>query len=378
MTLTDKVKTLWNQTKRNVVLGTAGLALITAVESRAQVLDGTLIGVDEQPLPNKIVTYILDQTARSDTTDTSGYFALDFRTTGIEEPSFPQIRNTTWGKIKADYRNAPPERPSQKAMQHTLTTFFPDTLYVDGMTEHWSSKEPITNDLLRSGDMTFNLALPPYNYTFLPTHPEGVPIVPIDNADIHNLKSAPIDPRFFNNARLWHPDRIQQKIKVDIRLEWTQAEHDYILQCLNWIDTQYDIKGIYGMDSIFQLVTRGSTTYTQPGIWRIRKSATGFSCEPQYEIINGEYFIKHDEIFLQYANQDWQHFILHEFTHGVDGSNAHVDWYAYNGDGISLMNGHINPPVPPDKAYQNNAYRLQKLRLQIPSKNQGKETNYTQ
>lgn len=344
----------------------AALILAPLASAAAQTISGYVYDHRGDPRAGIVVAYNLSGNVQQDTTDVDGSYLLSFGASSVpDEGENPPAPIPTWGRVKAAFSN-----PAAKVASGSRTTILPDTLYFLGGATYWSNTHPLPPP---QADATVDMALPPAVYTDIPT--EGAIIInPVDYADYHNLLNAPVPPALVPNSLLWHPSRIQFRIPVDIQPEWNETQCQYIRQYLAWFESNMDVQGTYGMDSLFVFVARGSLGPTDVG-WRIRYNPNGFSCNRLLESIGGEYFVKHSEVFLQFADAPNQWRMIHEFNHGLDGIIAHVDYPLYNGDGYSLMNMSAQEAVPPDKAYQKLAYQLQKLRL-VDGKHDGSECFY--
>jgi hypothetical protein len=98
-----------------------------------------------------------DTTAVS--TDPIGFYDTNPTSSVPEEPQLPRLQITSWGRIKADYRNAV---PSAKALRLLLN---PATLEINGGTTHWSVTHQYA-DLV--GTDEFNAAVSQKIWTLAP------------------------------------------------------------------------------------------------------------------------------------------------------------------------------------------------------------------
>jgi hypothetical protein len=372
------------------------LLLTLPVIAAGQTISGHVYDHHGDPLSGITVAYNLGGAVQQDTTDATGSYFLNFDASGVPDLPGPRVQGTTWGRLKIGFKDLP--EGHGKAAARSQTTIFPDTLYFLGGTNYWSNTHPLPapsgtatvdmalpptvySDIPTEGPFPINTVLTPNVYYGLPAHTEGVPIDPLDYADYHDLLNAPIDPKLVPNSTLWHPSRIQAKLKVQIDPQWNQTQRNVITQTiLPWLEENMNVRGVYGMPTIYELVPWDPLGGVTVGVQRIIKGSL-FGAEPQVEMINGEYFVKHMEITLQYASSTMLWYELHEVNHGNDGMIAHVDsptyggTDGYDGDGLSLMNGSPNQVAPADKAYQKLAYQLQKLRL-VDDKHDGFECFY--
>ncbi len=392
MTLENRLKGALSSLRRHAGLTVAGIGLLAATgvgtgsPTAPAGVYGTTYDIHGAPLDSVVV--VIDGMATM--SDSLGNYFLPEALTGVEDPIEQHYitKRVGGGGCEGPHTVTVPvdEFGNEIHKQNIVLPkaqkeFLPSYIYFskDG---HFSYAEDFSG---KTGVVAFNIVLPPTLYMDIPTHPEGIPINPTDWKDYHDLNGAPVPPEGVANSQLWQPSRIEAKINVDIRPEWTTAEYNYIRQQLSqWAESEIDIDGIYGMPTIFNFVTRGSLYPTSIG-WRIKRD-DHFGVVPLRELVNGEYFVKHAEISLQYADPAFLWDMVHEFNHGFDGMIAHAGLPLnpeYNVNGYSLMNEDAVPAVPPDKPYQKLAHQLAKMRVTDNSPNfvqkqMGSDANYIQ
>lgn len=102
------------------------LLTVLAPAAVSQTISGTVVDIMGTPLSGIPVAYSLGGNTQQDTTDAAGTYLLSFGTSSVPDDAGPEVRRTSWGKLKAGFMNAPAAR-NKDAGPGTDTSA--DTLY---------------------------------------------------------------------------------------------------------------------------------------------------------------------------------------------------------------------------------------------------------
>jgi hypothetical protein len=138
------------------------LLTVLAPVAAPQTISGTVVDIMGTPLSGIPVAYSLGGTVQRDTTDVAGAHLLSFGTSSVPDAGSPEARHTTWGKLKAGFKDVP---AAHRKAAGPRIVIFPDTLYFDGADHHWSVRHFVG---AWEGDCQFNIAVPPKIWTLLP------------------------------------------------------------------------------------------------------------------------------------------------------------------------------------------------------------------
>lgn len=164
-------------------------ALLAPAGAFAQTISGTVVDIMGTPIQGVEVAYNLAGNVQRDTTDAAGAYLLAFGTSSVPEDGGPVVQNTTWGKLKAGFRDVPAAY-GKAALPRTDIS--PDTLYFDGGNDHWSV---IHNVGQLTEPLTYNIAVAPQVWTIEPYF-VNTPVVAADVQTPLAVQTSPGYPPF--------------------------------------------------------------------------------------------------------------------------------------------------------------------------------------
>ena len=206
--------------------------LVGPTSAVAQTISGHVRDHEGNALPGIIVAYNLSANVQQDTTDAAGAYLLSFGTSSVPEDGGPRVRTTTWGSLKAGFREGLAAQGEAAAGARTVV--YPDTLYFDGMSataepHYWSIRHAFTatggDDVVNAATVPFLVTIP--NAPNQPPGPTDVTVIPSEFKDYFDKMDGTI------NMVLWRPGTLPVEygnyyLSGHPEYSWNEQEYNQI------------------------------------------------------------------------------------------------------------------------------------------------------